>query len=777
MKNFISYLKKQKNVGLLNTFSLSLGIMVAIIVGSWVIEELSFDQFHKNKGRIYRVITNSTYNNLPVRVATTHRPFGKQAKEKLPAIENVCRVFMRSNQDANINNVWHTGIRIFVSDQSFFSFFSFSLKEGIPEQILSAPDRVVISESAATKYFSRQNPIGQIVKYDDRDFVVSGIMKDIPRNSSLQADFIFPLFSWYAIEEWGGDTSCNTFILLQDGKTADELISPLEQIINQALGDSKESDITLSLESLNDLHFDNELMNEFIDRKGSKSLIMIFVFTALIILVISCINFANLFVSTSFVRAKTVGIKKCMGADKNLLIREFYFETACYVLLSIILGLLLATFTLPIFNNFTQSRLDIDFTSLPLYVFLTILFVITVLLAGSFPALYITRFNIIETISGKFKGKQVSFFQKGLTIFQLVTSIALLIVVTFMQKQVNYLTSYDLGFDSGGVVYVEGRSNFENQFESFKIELSKEPTIIDVARKENSMTDRFNMSNVSKIPSNGQQPILMDVYWVSPNYFDLLNIKFIDGECPFGNTSSSNELVINECAVKLLGLDQPVGQTLSISGNHSTVKGVVRNTYVQSLHQDVAPQVYMKLNDHYAWNHVFFKISGNPQRAINFIEQKWKERESGFPFEYHFLDDTYKRLYTSEMNAGRVFTFAMIITIAITVTGMFAIAHYATQRRVREIALRKIHGATVKDIFVLLNKDFLLWVVIAFMIACPVAYYGLYKWLNDFVVRTPLSAWVFLMVGAIALLIALLTTSYQTWKAATKNPINGLKIE
>jgi putative ABC transport system permease protein len=284
------------------------------------------------------------------------------------------------------------------------------------------------------------------------------------------------------------------------------------------------------------------------------------------------------------------------------------------------------------------------------------------------------------------------------------------------------------------------------------------------------------------VPDDHTQPILMEMCYVHPNYFDFFEMKIIDGENPFFLESTElSDVVINESAARLLGYEQPVGELIEIDGwgnNRMTIRGVVRNAYTKSLHREVDPQVYFKLNDNY-WSDpvLFFKVSGNPQRAIAFIEQKWKEREAEYPFEYHFLDDTYKQLYTSEMNAGKVFGFAMLIALIITVAGLFAMAYYAIQRRVREIAIRKVYGASIKDIFILLNKDFVLWVIISFMIACPVAFYGLNKWLEGFAVKTPLSIWVFLLVGVIALLVTLLTTGYQTWKVATENPVKGLKVE
>lgn len=777
MIQFFRNFKKQRTVGLLNICSLSLGIMVAVIVGLWAINELSFDKFHKNSERIYRTVTNITFNGTLNRLGSSYRPLGEQAKEELPVIEDMCRVVVE-NRDVSIDDVLHLSVRTFLTDPNFFRFFTFPLKEGNMENILSTPDKVVISESAAAKYFPGQNPVGRSIKLQDRDFAVSGIMKNIPKNSSMQAEFVFPFFDGRG-KEWGENDDYVTFFLLQEGVKPDALAEPLTQLVHRKFAPFKNMGAITSLESINDMHFSSQIIFDRII-KGNRSLVMIFVLTAVVILVISCINFTNLFVATSFIRAKTIGIKKTIGARKGLLMREFYRETACYVLVSIAIGLLLASLIMPVFNNFVQSNLTLDFTSPQLYVFLAGLFVLVVTLAGSFPALYMTRFNVIETLSGKFRGKRVSFFQKSLVITQFAASITLLIVVGFMQKQVDYIISYDLGFNKEHVIYVQGHDRFEQNYKALEGEFLQEPAIKGITRKNSLPTDWQQGWGIRKIPSNDALPVIMEICRVSPNYFDFFDMEMIDGENPFFlESSSETHVVINERAALLLGLEQPVGQMIALDGGQEinfTVKGVVRNAYTKSLHQDIDPQLYIKLNDE-TWNSVFFKIEGDPQRAVSFIEQKWKEREADYPFAYHFLDDTYKQLYTSEMNAGRVLSFAMLVTFMITVAGLFAMAYYATQRRVREIALRKVHGATVKDIFVLLNKDFLLWIVIAFAIACPVAYYGLHEWLSGFVIKTSLSAWVFLLVGFIALAVTLLTTGYQTWKVATANPVKSLKTE
>ena len=774
MKQFFRNFSKQKVVGLLNICSLSLGIMIAIIVGLWALNELSFDNFHKNKEKMYRVIERVTLNDSPTKLGSTFRPFGEDAKAELPVLEDMCRVYP-TTKDIRIDNVLYPSVAVYIVDTNFFSFFTFSLKEGDPNTVFSSRDKVVLSEKAATRYFPEGDPIGKTIHLEGQDFTVGAVMYDMPRNSSLYTDIVLPLFGRYKDMEWGANDSYITFFVLQDGVDPQSLSEPFNQILYNGLPFAKTMGIEMELEAMKDIHFSSGFLNEFIV-KGNKPLIMVFVLVAAIILIISCINFTNLFISTSFIRARSIGIKKSQGAAKASLIYEFLGETACYTFIAIILGFFLAVFSLPVFNNFTQSNLVIDLSSIQLYLFLILLFLFTVFLAGTFPAIYMTRFNTIETLTGKFKGKQISYFQKSLIIIQFSASIALLIVISFMQRQVDFMIGQDLGFDKENVLYVQGKGDFGKNFKVLRDELMKEPSISDMTLKQSLPTEWERGWPIHKLESEDEY--LMEVCYIEPNYFDFFDMDIIMGENPFylESKDSISNVVVNETVVRILGLEQPIDQILTQGYEHFVIKGVVRNANVRSFHKEIDPQIYFK-NGNDQWCPIFFKISGDPKRAIDVIRQKWEEQAGDYPFEYHFLDDTYKQLYLSEMNAGKVLAYAMFITFIISVAGLFAMAYYATQRRIREIGLRKVNGATIKDLLVLLNKDFLLWVSIAFLIAVPIAYFSLQSWLNTFTVKVSLSVWIFLLVGIVSLLVTILTTSFQTWKVATMNPVNTLKSE
>ena len=788
MKQFIRNFNKQKVVGTLNICSLSLSIMVSIVVGLWAINELTYDNFYPDGDRMYRVVQNFELNGKPIRAATSFKPLGEIAEKELPSIEKMCRIVSRT-MGVTFHNMVHFGVPSLVTDHNFFSFLGFPLKEGDIETAFSGTNNAIITESAARKYFPDEDPIGQRIVSHGYDFFISGIMYDIPRNSHIQAEVILPMFGSFKSWEWDSGFYYDTYFILSPSADLNLIGERLTQINKAGAGDFlKNAYNEVGLELVRDIHFSKTEPGFDNAVKGDKSFLQILVFTALVILIIGCINFTNLFISTAFIRARSIGIKKSQGAGRRTLILEFYKETAVYVFISVVGGLLLAMLTLPVFNNYTGSTTVLDFYNPQLYVFLFCLIIVTILIAGSFPAFRMTKFGIIETIGGKFRGKKMSAFQKALVIIQFTSSISLLIIVFFFGRQIDTLLSQDLGFDNKNVFYVNGWGAFGADYKSLRNELRKNPAIADVAMKQYDLPLRMG-NGVGVRSLDGDEAILIDLSEVSPNYFDFFDMEFLAGENPLWLETAANSryCVINEAAARALGLeDNPVdasfmyisiGQKLiENDGKTYTVKGVIRDSYVKSLHETPGAQMYLNLSrdDH---NPIFIRTVGNPQDAIQAMEKMWKEINPNVPFEYHFLDETYDAQYKAEMNARNVLSYALLITFIISAAGLFAIAFYSTQRRIKEIGIRKINGAKVTDLLLLLNKDVVVWGVISFLIACHIAYVFLYNWLDDFVVKTSLSWWVFLIAGVLSALVALITVSYQTWRTATTNPIESLKTE
>jgi putative ABC transport system permease protein len=718
-------------------------------------------------------------NGKPVKLGSTLEMVGRIAKDECPAVEDMCRIFY-TGADIQVNNIYYMRQPSIIVDANFFTFFSFRLKQGDPENVLSAPNKAVISETVALRFFSGQDPVGQTFRFETQEFEVSGVMKNIPSNSSLQADivFTFPPSGVFLENPGRFDTDAYiTFFLMHEKSDIQSIEEQVLQTFTKKYPEVEAFGFKIEFEPLNKMHFSTGFIVEYI-RKGNKQMVIILAITALVILVISCINFINLFISTSFIRAGAIAIKKVHGANKWNLIREFYIETAFYALISIAIGLWLAQVILPVFNNFTQSSLAIDYLSIHLYLFIILLFTVTVFLAGTIPAFHLTHLNIAETLKGKYKGKQMSFLPKCLIVLQFTASIALLIVVIFMQKQVNFVMAQDLGFNKENVLYVQGYNNFSKNYDAIRGELLKYPAIRDITMKTSLPTVWAGNMGVKKFGSD-DVPVTVEMCPTQPNYFDFFEMRFIAGENPFRSNQFTIDVVVNERCAELLGLDNPLEQFIDMLGHKMPVRGVIRNAQVRSFHTVPDPQMYVTFFNYGATgNPIFFKIAGNPQQAIGVIEQAWKEKEPDYPFEYHFLDETYQQLYSSEMNTGKVLKFAIVITFMISVAGLFATAFYSTQRRRKEIAIRKVHGASVSDLLLLLNKNFIVLILIAFVLGSVAAWFFLEKfWLKTFIVQAPLSIGVFAGVGLVACAVALLTVSWQTWSAATTNPVEVIKKE
>lgn len=772
---FVRNFQKQKTVGILSIGGLAVSIAVAVLIGLWAINELSFDNFHKDGDKIYRLTVNTLKNDESTRFGSTFKPFAEEAKDRLPQIAEACRVADWNDGEIRIGNTLHKENKLLVADSNFFTFFTFPLKVGDPATVLSAPDHMVIDETAARKYFPGEDPVGKSVRYDGSDFTIVGIMQDMPANSHLQAHFVVPLFGWYARDVWGGSDIYITYFKLEPDSDLPRLQESLTQILTSNMTSFRERESSVYLEPLHEIHFSQEGFTMPMLVKGNRSLVMVFLLTALIVLLIACINFINLFISTSFLRAKTIGVKKTHGAGKSNLMREFFLETFYYVIAAVGCGLILAWICVPYFNRLANSNIRIDPASPLLWIFLASLTAFTVFLAGMFPAFYMTRFGVVETLRGQFKGKNLSFLQKGLIIVQFTASVVFLISVFFIDKQVHFMVNADLGFDKENILYVESRGAFGNHYEALRNEWKQCPSIIDVTRKNSLPTDWRQGWTVGK--SGTDDTYLMEMCRVDENYFDVMGMQLIDGENPFSYASDSVAYcVINERAARMLGMEHPVGDRLKIYGRYYPVKGVIKDAQTKSFHQGVDAQVYWKLTPEWI-PYYLIKIKGDPQPAIQVVEAKWKELVPDVPFEYGFLDQAYENLYKAETNAGRILSSAMLVVLLISVVGLFAMAFYSTQRRIKEIGVRKVNGATIGQILVILNRDFLRWVLISFAIACPVAYFFIAHWLENFQARTDISWWVFAAVGLIVAAVALLTVSYQTWKAATVNPVKALKTE
>ncbi len=781
---FVRNFNRQKVVGLLGIGSLALGVMVSVVIGLWTINEMSFDNFHHGSERMYRIITKAKINGVENSGALSRPQTGDLAKARLPEVEDKTAIQFRDGALIRVDGIAWDDVRPIVAEPNFFTFFNFPLVEGNAATVLDAPDKVVVSESAALKYFGGEDVMGRTVIFSGRTYSVSGIMRDAPSNSHLQPEMVF-----HDVRDWGDGDIFSTYLRLREGTDVKSITESVQGYMYEVDPYMKNMDAVLKLEPLREIHFTkNSIYDPAV--KGDMKIVSTFMLVAIIILVISCMNFMNLFVSTSFLRAKTIGVKKTMGANRFSLMSDFYGETAVYVLISLVAGIFLATACMPVFNSIVHTNISIDFSSPRIYLFAAVLALAVIVMAGSFPALYMTRFGIMETLREKFKGKNMSFLQKAFLVMQFAAATFLLIVVAFFGRQVDHMLAVDLGFDKENIIWVKGTNQFGGNnddaglaaYESLREEFLLDPSIADITMRRSLPTQWSGGSTLRKNPD--APDVLVEIVGVMPNYFDFMGMQIVEGENPFIDAPESEHIVLNQSAAKVLDLANPVDEML-IRGSGTafqtdlTVSGIVKNAQLRSLRAEIEPQVYVNVQRGSGGSpHLFFKYTGDPQRVISLIEEKWNSRVTdGVPFEYHFLDRTYAELYRSETDSRNVLGFALIITLIITIAGLFAMAYFSMQRRIKEVGIRKINGATLSDLMLLLNRNMFTLVSVSFVIGALASLVFLNDWLTGFVERTPLSMWIFLGAGVLIFAVALMTVSYQTWKTATANPVKALKNE
>jgi len=771
-KNFF----KHKSTNLLSIGGLSLGIAVSLLLGWWAINEMKFDRFHSDYQKTYRVCREGFINNETIRIGTINSPLAVVLPEQLPQVKDMIRIVVTGKERFQVEDVVNYEEAMILADSNFFNFFSFSLKQGDAQTCLDDPDEIVITEGFAAKYFGEEDPVGQSVEFMGRSWRVSAVMFEVPANSHLQFDAICALsgLSEYNNAPWGWDLF-NVYV--KTGENAD-IQSIGERITEIALADSpfyKDINIHHFLQPLSAIHFDTRDFRFDNVITGDRRFVVIFSLMALAILTIACINFTNLFISMAFLRARSIGLKKANGAGKGSLVREFYIETALYVLVSVVIGLMLAKLALPVFNTLANSRIALDFREGSLLIYLAAITLITILMAGTFPALYLTKFKPAATLKGEVEEKNINVFQKALVVIQFAASIVLLVSVFTIKRQVHYVRTADLGFDKSDIICVPATGSFSESYDMIKQELERHPEIIEVTAK-NGLPSEWRHGDALSA-SSVDEPFIVEICDIKENYLDMMDIGIVTGE-PFTDHNDSLLYIwINEQTAQLLGFEEPVDQLLNHRSGDFIIKGVVKDIKSKSLHNQIDPQVYIKLPQVEARHAVMIKISGDQQGAIRIVEKKWNEVNPDYPFEFQFLDQAYDDMYQNETRAGNIVTWGMIIAMFITIIGLFAMARYATERRTKEIGVRLVNGAELSDILVLLNRDFVKWVIISCVIALPLGWYIMKGWLESFAYRTNLSWWILVVSAVSAVLIAIFTVSWQSYIAARKNPVESLRYE
>ncbi len=777
----------------INIVGLAVGMAASMLISLYVQNDMSFDKFNKNYSRIYRVADIWTQNGNVAAWSLTPTGYANAFVNDFPGVRAV-----RISHGMGVSVVVRYDDKLFkadgviLADSTFFNVFTFPFIEGNPNTALSAPFSVVLSESEAHKIFGNTDPLGKTIRLNNQfDLTVTGVAKDPPLNSSIQFDFLASFVSLPGIYHAPASILNNfnsndyyTFLLLPKGYQVESLRNSLPSLLTKY----KEADVgeheKLLLQPLSDVHFNTNLLFDF-PNKGDKQYDYILSGIALFILLIACVNFINLSTARSATRAKEIGIRKVLGSNRSRLVRQLMMEFAILTLLSAAIGFVLIEMFLPAFNSATQVHLSADFRDNPLMILLfAAIWILVVVIASSYPSFYLSSFQPAATVKGTTKsGSRESVFRKGLIVFQFAISIFLIAITFVMWSQYNFLKSHKLGFEGRQVIYLPWSTEIVKNYDAFKQQLLQRPQIESVARTGWLPGAPYDIEGYTWTGKSGERSDGYYTMMVDPDLGSVLRLEFEAGR-DFSSkmpTDWKQSFVINEAAAKMMGWTAPeaIGQTLHSSyGEKGKVIGVVKDFNIKSLKHGVEPVVMSMDSAHPQQFVVAMRISGKDIPAtIRYIKSQWERFSPDFPFDVNFLDETFGRLYNSEQRLSGLFTTASLLSVVIACLGLFGLAAYATQQRTKEIGIRKVLGASIPQVVSLIAGDFIRLVIIANVIAWPLAYYAMERWLQSFAYRIDLGLWSFIFSGALALMIALATVSLQALRAATANPVESLRHE
>ena len=766
---------KINNSKLINLIGLSVGIACVFAIMLWVNDELKFDSFNKNADNIYRVIAEEEGWSGHTNSAITMRPLQATLKEKLPEVEKAANFEMDWIVTTKVNdNVYSEKGLAIVSDE-FFDMFSFPFAEGDANTLFREKYSVVISERIAKKYFGNEKAVGKHFTIDKKDVTVAAVFKNIDYNSHIKFDMAISTNLGYNIfgisgKNWG-NWCLYTYIQTTPNANTEELSSKLNNFLaNYA---DAEQGGHLLLQPLKEIHFQKGLSDEDYSYLGDKQYVYIFSFLAILILALACINYINLSTAVSGKTIKETGVRKILGAKKSELIIKSLKKSFLLSFAATGIALVILFLIMPGFNDLTQKDFSIDFTNLQHILFILLIPLLTGLAAGLYPAFYIASFS-----PSNLKEKAINnnnWQRKGLIVMQFAFSIGLIIATMVSFKQVQYIRQKDLGFDKEHTIHFYLEVNASG-YKTTKERLSQIPGVEMVAGKNDFSPTVMSMAQVLWSGINKAEMFVQNQ--VDENFFPLLNVDFVEGNNFSTATDKKQGVIINQKAKELIGNDNPIGMKLTIWDKQFQVVGVIDNPHLWTLSEDIHPEFYI-YRANTANLFVKFKDSqtASTQQIISQVQSTIKEMYPAQPFDFHFMDDTYAHLYDNDRRVGKIFSIMAIIAIFISCMGLFGLSIFSAEKRTKEIGIRKVNGAKISEVMTMLNRDFVKWVVIAFVIATPIAWYAMHKWLENFAYKTNLSWWIFALAGVLALGIALLTVSWQSWRVATRNPVESLRYE
>lgn len=786
-------LLNNKTFSAINIFGLAIGLACCILMFLFIQHEVSYDKFHANAKNLYRVTSIADGTNGKTNLAITPSAWAPLMKKDYPEIKNYVRLLKDEKSIVGEAGKEHSVVKnILFSDSTFFDVFSFKLLKGNPANALSQPNTIVLTEQAAKKYFGDADPIGKTLEATTTftstfNVQVTGVVSEPPANSHIKFDALISMSTLGDISNLWAYHMYHTYIVLADKASKNSLEAKLKlfsdkYITNNPNADGKQE---IHLQPITDIHLHSRMVGE-IEENGDITYVYIFSGIALFVLLIACLNFMNLSTVRSLKRAKEVGLRKVVGAERQQLVKQFLGESILVSFFALILSLVITVLTLPVFNELSGRTLHVNAGAN--YSFILLLIILTGLvgiLSGIYPASVLSSFNPVEVLKGSFqKSIKGNSLRKVLVTLQFVISIGLIATTILVYRQLQFVQNKKLGFDKEKVIVVTIEKNGDpKKLEALKTSLLNTPGVISASAASTIPGTQIPVNLVHDESSASKENRSMQMLFVDQDFVKTMQMKVIEGrDFSKSFTTDENEgFIVNNEAVKLSGwksAKNAIGKTFQWVLPDQVLKtgkiiGVVEDFNITPLTSAVQPLVMHILPRRFYY--LYIRLNSN--NAITKVEKKFKEFNPQQPFEYRFLDDTINAMYASEKKLGKIFGYFSGLAILIACMGIFGLSIYSTQQRIKEIGIRKVLGATPVNIVKELSKEFLKPVFIAAFIASPVAWYAMNKWLQNFAYRININAWVFLLAGVIALFIALATVSFQAVKAATANPIKSLRTE
>jgi len=797
----IRSLMRNKSFTAINIFGLTLGITTCLLIMLNVQNELSYDSFNKKADQIVRVVFRGSIQGEKMKEAMVMPPVAQTFKSEYPEVLEATRLRRYGYPRVTYGDKTFKENAFAYADSNFFEVFTLPFLKGNPKTALLEPNTIVISESVAKKYFGDEDPIGKILQFKDLNssFKITGVMRLMPVNSHFHFDLFASMASFPQSREFSWMTSeYYTYLVLPKGYDYKKLEAKLPADVEKYMGSQlqkamgmtyaqfrqKGNELGLYLQPLMDIHLHSDLNLELAPVSDIRY-VYIFSVVAIFMLLIACINFMNLSTAGASKRAREVGIRKVLGSLNGQLVRQFLLESLLLTCFAFLLSIILVFWTLPFLNKLSGKNLSFNLLSNPWLLPGLLLFaLVTGLLAGSYPAFFLSSFKPVTVLKGKLAsmGKTVS-LRSGLVVFQFFISIVLIIGTIIVHKQLAFIQNEKLGYNKDQVLIVQESYWLGKNQEAFKQKLLQDPRVVSISSSGYLPAgNTYNNNFMIYADNNSDQLVKTLRYDVDFNYIQTLGMEMADGR-NFSKSFGTDSLgiIINEETAKAFGWDKnALGHNLTRPDNDGTkltyhVIGVVKNFHFRSFHEPISPLVMVLNNNN---ENIIVKTNTKDIAGLlNTMKKNWNDLKGEVPFSYTFLDDRFNNSYESEQKIGLILSIFAGVTIFVACLGLFGLATFTAEQRTKEIGIRKVLGATVTSIVSLLSKDFLKLVIIAFIIATPVAWYMMNKWLQDFAYKTNISGWIFLLAAALAVTITILTVSFRAIRAAVVNPVDSLRSE